>query len=268
MGYRWARLGRVLSEKSSTLPSLKQFQLINYSSQFVGQVLPFLAADALRIVYARTAGMSLRSAVLATTFDRAVALLSLIGLCIIGLVVSPWIGDLTGFRPTVAALGMLSLAGLGFALVFGDKVASLLPNKSVFRAVADLLRSFRRLSLDPKAVTPILILAVSVHGLSIAIFWLLCIAEGLSVSAGEMLTIVPLLLLATALPISIAGWGVREGLAVVLFSNAGLSSEAAFAASLAFGAVILLAAAPGMVTMLMVTKEATLQPSSLRTPNT
>jgi hypothetical protein len=41
------------------------------------------------------------------------------------------------------------------------------------------------------------------------------------------------------LPISIAGWGVREGMAIIAFSSFGVPSNVAFASSIVFALIIL-----------------------------
>ena len=52
-------------------------------------------------------------------------------------------------------------------------------------------------------------------------------------------------ILVTAIPISFAGWGLREGAMVALFAFAGLGAGTALALSLAFGALFLAASLPG-----------------------
>jgi glycosyltransferase 2 family protein len=54
----------------------------------------------------------------------------------------------------------------------------------------------------------------------------------------------PAIMEIASLPISLAGWGVREGAAVVAFGALGLPAEQALGASLAFG---LLLAAVSMI---------------------
>ena len=55
----------------------------------------------------------------------------------------------------------------------------------------------------------------------------------------------PAVLLVTAIPISFAGWGLREGAMVALFAFAGLGADTALALSLAFGVAYLAASLPG-----------------------
>ncbi len=59
--------------------------------------------------------------------------------------------------------------------------------------------------------------------------------------------LVPMILFAMVLPLSISGWGLREGAAAVLFPLAGLSASAGLAASVAFGLTYLAVTLPGLL---------------------
>ena len=61
------------------------------------------------------------------------------------------------------------------------------------------------------------------------------IVLGLRVDATTYLACIPLVVAVTVIPISIAGWGLREGLLVSLLSHAGIRPDAALAFSLMFG---------------------------------
>ena len=63
----------------------------------------------------------------------------------------------------------------------------------------------------------------------------LALALGLSVSAIDAFTLVPAALLLAMIPISIAGWGVREVIFIQAFSLAGVASGDALALSLFYG---------------------------------
>jgi hypothetical protein len=56
-----------------------------------------------------------------------------------------------------------------------------------------------------------------------------------------------MVLFAMLLPISIAGWGLREGAAVILLPIAGFSATEGLAASVTFGLVSLVAVIPGLL---------------------
>lgn len=59
-----------------------------------------------------------------------------------------------------------------------------------------------------------------------------------------------------ALPISIAGWGVREGSFVAGFGLFGIPSKDALLLSILFGFILLLASAPGSVLWLLQKRQA------------
>ena len=57
-------------------------------------------------------------------------------------------------------------------------------------------------------------------------------------------------MLAAAIPISLAGWGVREGALVFLFGLYGVPAGTAFAISILFGACLVIASAPGILVLI------------------
>ena len=57
-------------------------------------------------------------------------------------------------------------------------------------------------------------------------------------------------LLAMAIPLSIAGWGVREGAAALVWQAAGLDPAQGVAISISYGVVILLSSLPGALMLL------------------
>lgn len=94
-------------------------------------------------------------------------------------------------------------------------------------------------------------LCLAVHGLSVIIFWRLAVGEGLSFTFLDALAIVPLVLVVTTAPASIAGWGLREGFLVALFGAADLPVESAQLLSVSFGVVNLIASLPGGVALVL-----------------
>jgi glycosyltransferase 2 family protein len=76
---------------------------------------------------------------------------------------------------------------------------------------------------------------------------LLGAALGLRVDATTYLACIPLAVAVTVIPISIAGWGLREGLLVSLLSHAGIRPDAALAFSLMFGLLSAACSLPGLV---------------------
>jgi hypothetical protein len=68
---------------------------------------------------------------------------------------------------------------------------------------------------------------------------------------GTLLAIVPLVLFTMLIPLSMSGWGLREGAAAALFPLAGATAAQGFATSVAFGLAFILAVLPGLVPLLL-----------------
>lgn len=75
-------------------------------------------------------------------------------------------------------------------------------------------------------------------------------AVGHGLSPVAVAAFVPLILLTMLVPLTVNGWGLREGAAAVLFPLAGSTSSGGLATSVAFGLMILVAALPGSAALL------------------
>lgn len=76
-------------------------------------------------------------------------------------------------------------------------------------------------------------------------------ATGTQLSASATLTIVPLILFTMVVPLSVSGWGLREGAAAALFPLLGASPEAGLTASVTFGLAFLVSSLPGLPVLLL-----------------
>ena len=72
-------------------------------------------------------------------------------------------------------------------------------------------------------------------------------ARGMSIplGLGTALLLVPAIMLVSVIPISVAGWGVREGAMVVGLSLVGIGAPQALAISVAFGLLNIVVGLPG-----------------------
>ena len=93
-------------------------------------------------------------------------------------------------------------------------------------------------------------LCIVVHGLSVLVFMLLARGQGLYFAWVDGVVVVAVMLIVAAIPVSLAGWGVREVAAVTLLRTVGVPAESAVAVSVCFGVVLLLASLPGSVVLM------------------
>jgi hypothetical protein len=91
-------------------------------------------------------------------------------------------------------------------------------------------------------------LAVAGH---LATFLIAVRTTGLAVSPVRVLPLALLCLLAMAVPLNLAGWGPREGVAAWAFGVAGFSAEQGVAASVVYGIMVLVASLPGAAVLLV-----------------
>jgi uncharacterized membrane protein YbhN (UPF0104 family) len=91
----------------------------------------------------------------------------------------------------------------------------------------------------------IAVLSILVHVLAVVIAW--CVVQSITapVVFGQIFQLVPPVMLITMLPISIAGWGVREASMALAFGYAGLLPNEGVNISLLYGAVTFLVGAFG-----------------------
>jgi uncharacterized membrane protein YbhN (UPF0104 family) len=91
------------------------------------------------------------------------------------------------------------------------------------------------------------VLAVAGH---VATFLLAARTAGVHAPLARLVPLALLVLVATAVPTSVGGWGPREGAAAALFGGAGLGAAAGLATAVAFGVLVLAASAPGLAVLL------------------
>jgi hypothetical protein len=79
---------------------------------------------------------------------------------------------------------------------------------------------------------------------------------GQKVALVTVLFLFPFVQLLSMLPISFAGWGLREGAMVVAFRLAGVPADAALGASILFGLCLFAASLPGLAAWLNLPRRA------------
>ena len=196
-----------------------------YLAQLVNQTLPGgVLGDASRAVRARHSADLLRS-------GQAVVIERLAGQIALGAVLLP---ALVVTRHGLWALGIVAVVAVGIG------VAGALPK---LRA---LVRPLQQALLGRAVRNRQIALGLSIVACNLASFAFCAYAIGAALPLSAIVTLVPLILSAMLVPLSIAGWGWREGAAAALFPLAGATPEAGLAASAAFGAVLLISALPGL----------------------
>ena len=221
---------------------------------FFNQTLPSsVGGDALRAWAAWRQGAAAASALASVLADRAGGVIALTALSLLTLAFSPAIGD-----PRVLALIALALGGgaLGFA---GLLLLIRLPAAWLARLRCTALADTARLLLHGLFAWPS---SVAILLASLAMASLNCVAVGLVAQSlaipfppGAIFLAVPIALLAGAVPVTIGGWGMREGAMVVMLGFYGVAPDAALPISVLFGLLSALCGSPGGVIWLVQGRE-------------
>jgi uncharacterized membrane protein YbhN (UPF0104 family) len=151
-------------------------------------------------------------------------------------------------RQGAGAVILLALAGSGIvALLLLDKLPQRLMRLSMLAPLAALSRQSRRLCVQPRTIVPVLGISMVVAMLNILTFKLLGGSVAIGLAFATWVAVVPPITLIQLLPVSLAGWGIREVGLVVALAAFGVPAEPALAVSLLFGLVQIVIGLPGGV---------------------
>jgi glycosyltransferase 2 family protein len=152
------------------------------------------------------------------------------------------LGERAGYALGVGSL--LILAGVFVAMLAGEKIASLLP-LAPLKALGAVLQDSRYIVLSGRTGVPAVALSLVIQFGVSAVACMIAISAGIELDFVESLLLFPLINMASTLPISIAGWGVREAASVYIFRRVGISPNDALVISLLYGFTTMLLALPG-----------------------
>jgi uncharacterized membrane protein YbhN (UPF0104 family) len=233
--WRWRLTARLLGVPLPMRRAVSEYCLGN----FLNQVVPGgIAGDATRAWRHARTEVSAREAWHAVVIERAAGQFVLLACAVLSLPLAPPLRE--GLRDWLAR-GASAAAPIAAVAAVLAVLAARRAGPALARFSRDLGRALLGRSAWPRQLLVSLALLCSY----VAVY--LCCARALGVQASA-LTLAPLVcwvLLAMALPISLAGWGIREGAAAAVWLLAGLPAAQGVAVSLLYGVVVLVSALPG-----------------------
>ena len=241
---RW----REISAECGAPLAIRQAMRFNLIGTFFNQTLPSsIGGDAVRLWLVARGGAGWRAATYSIFVDRAIGLIALAIVIVASL---PWslslISDPHG-RSALLLVDFAALAGgMGF-LILGRLPWPWLKRWWGTHHLHACSVIANRVLFSRKHGPAIALLSLLVHILAVVIAW--CVVQSIAapVLFGQIFQLVPPVMLITMLPISIAGWGVREASMGLAFGYAGLVANEGVNVSLLYGAVTFLVGAFGGV---------------------
>jgi uncharacterized membrane protein YbhN (UPF0104 family) len=229
--WRWRVVSQALGVPISRGRSVAAY----YRSQFLNAALPGgILGDAHRgALHGRAAG-DLGAGLRAAVWDRVSGQLVQGALVVVALLVLPT--PLRGYAPlavaTLSAVGLLAwwlARRRGHAAFVGRDLRVLLRPAVASRVAAASCAS---------TVAHLAVFAVAVHSV------------GVDIAPALLVALAPVVLVGSAVPLTIAGWGPREGVTAGVFALAGLGSANGLTVSIVFGVLAAVATVPGLLVLL------------------
>ena len=239
-GLRWWVVLQGIGQHSRPMVSISLFWI----GFFLSQILPSAVGDGLRVWLAVQSGDRLQPTVNSVIIERASMLLALV---FIVAALQPLLVQRIGvfgygwFPASAALAGALGL----IALLAADRFTARWPGLKLLQAVGALSFDARRLACSRWAV-PLVLLTLLAHLNLVVSAAFIGAALGLPMSVLDYALFMPLVIVATVIPISVSGWGLREGLLLVLLGRIGISEHDALAFSLLIGFFAAISSLPGL----------------------
>jgi len=238
---RWNIVLNSLKIAITYLSALKIFSM----GLFFNQILPSsIGGDSVRGYLIYKKGNGVRESIKSVLIDRVIGLIILMLIAMIALIAS---GELI---PDSSSTSKILLITLIFPLVlslvlFLDKFKRFFPNWKYIDEIFSILNVIRRQIFSIKPGGYLIVISIIAHSMTVLVIYLLSLGMGAGLSLDGAFIIVPISTLVMVLPISISGWGIREGTMIVGMGYLGIAAESALAISLLYGILVLLVALPG-----------------------
>jgi hypothetical protein len=261
---RWRTILESLGARAPLLETLRVFYVAAFFSNWLwgGAV----AGDGVRAWLSLRMQMRVMRAVTSVILDRVAAVA---GVAILVIMTAPLFAVQLGGTATAwttwatwatwAAWAPAAAAGV---LLGGIGVATQMHRLPLNWHRHRLLGALQTLSIETRAIFLRPAVALSALGLAVAAQFAMSLAAyalawsmDIGLSLINCLVLIQPVVLATALPISIGGWGVRETAMIALLALVGVPASAALALSVQLGLLSMVAALPGLALWLRLKTE-------------
>jgi uncharacterized membrane protein YbhN (UPF0104 family) len=233
--WRWRAVSRCLGVDMTLARATAAY----YRSLFLNTTLPMgVAGDVHRaVLHSRASGDSrgARSVAWERTAGQAVQF----ALTVIVLLLLP--SPVRSWMPAVALVVVACVLALAFVIVVTRPSTATRAGRVLTAVRDDVRRGLMARETWPVVVTASIVIIVG----NVATFVIAARIVGTDASLASLATIALLVLAAMSVPVSIAGWGPREGVAAWVFGAVGLGAAAGVTTAVVYGVMVLVATLPG-----------------------
>lgn len=250
ISWRWMLLINVGKHRMNYPVSLQ----VTLASQIANLLLiPIIAGAAVRITVSLQKGASLFKSIFATAIDRIMTLAALSLFCAIFLPSLSHFIDLKYLEDLAIVAGLSLIVIFILMPIFILVLLPKLPEKIISKAhMRSGVRYLISLFNNHMMMAKIVILSLLAQMCFFAATYLIAVSAGITLSALQMMVVLPAIALVSSLPLSIGGWGVREGAFIFGLGLLAVPAEVAFSASVQIGFIgILSVIIAGLPALLM-----------------
>jgi len=240
---RWIEVSKILNLDFSKNCAIKY----TFLGQFFNQLLPTsIGGDAARIWLASEDGNPLRRVTTSVICDRIVgmAVVFFIGLLAIIFMPEPMRSRIIGFPNIIIISLIFQLLALIF-FYYGNSLSDRLIKIKFIKTAGLLLRDMWLVFFSGFRSLRVIIFSALIQLMIIVSVYIFGFGLNAGLTFSSAVFLVPIIMLVAMVPISFAGWGVREASMVLGLSLAGVSATNALAISIMFGFTQVILGFPG-----------------------
>lgn len=237
--YRWSLVMRTIGA-----PKAMRFYFRTLLTGLMfNQLLPSsIGGDGYRMMETTKLGISKRLSITGVLSDRIIGFCGLIMLSVITLPAASRLLPHNIFLLVLAIIACCTAAIVGIYSLRFIKIAFF---ETYFRWLYDLSHTFATSFTSISDLLKKLAFSIATNFSAILSFYLIAVSLSIPCHAIDFMLIIPLVTLLMMIPISMAGWGIRESAMVYLGAMVGLTHPAALAISLLNGLALIINSIPG-----------------------
>lgn len=238
------RLRGILAMMGPRCRFVQALDVVLIGAFFSQTLISFVGGDAMRIWRIVRSNVSLDLAAKSVVLDRTAGFAGLLALVLLTL---PFLMQLVTDPAMRLGLLVALIGGVaGFAaLAFLKHLPAALTRLRLFHWIAELATAAMSVVRSLRGLAIFLGLSLIIHSLNVAIIYFLALGLAIDLTFWHCLLLVPPVMFLSTLPISVAGWGVREGAMIIALGLVGVAPAQSVALSICFGLGVLAISLPG-----------------------
>lgn len=248
------RLSELLALLRSPIRLATSLDVMMIGAFFSQTFASFMGGDVMRVWRLSRAGVSLSEAGKAVLFDRIAGFAGLIAIVLASMpLLFPAIEN-TEMRLGLVLIALAVLGGLG-GLFLLRRLPRSFGRIRFVRLLWDVASDGLMIFRSSRGTVIVFGLSVGIQLLNVLVIFALARGLAIPMRLGECFQFVPIVLFLSMLPISVAGWGVREGAMVTTLAVLGIPSYQSLALSISFGLCQIAVSLPGGLVWLSVKRD-------------